>query len=251
MGKLHDLFDIGGQSPWLDNVSRPALMDGTIQRYVDNGIRGITSNPTIFQKAIQGSDAYDKQFAELTSQGLSTEEAYWQMAIDDISAAANILRPLHDSSNGEDGYVSIEVEPKLANNTEATIEAAKSLWQRINLPNIMIKIPATAEGIPAIEEAVASGINVNITLIFSLARYQQVIDAYKRGIARCQADTARVHSVASFFISRVDVIVDKELVNHPGSESLGGKAAIAHANIAYSMFAESFADCCGYNQLRV
>src|SRR6266545_1059954 len=202
MTKLHRLYDEQGQSPWLDNLTRPYLRDGTLARLVADGIRGVTANPTIFAKAIQGSDAYDEQFAALTAAGRSVSDAYWDLVVDDIVDALGLLRPTFDASGGTDGFVSIEVAPELARDTDATVAAARKLHQRIAEPNLFVKIPATGEGVPAIQAMTAQGHSINITLIFSLARYAEVIDAYLSGLetlAEGGGDLASVHSVASFF----------------------------------------------------
>ena len=243
MTRLNDLYREFGQSPWIDNVSRPSTEGGDLQRLVDEGIRGVTSNPTIFQKAMTGTDAYDKQFAELISR-LSVEQAFWEMAIDDVSEACAVLRPVHDSSQGADGFVSIEVSPVLARDTKATIESARSLHERIRLPNLMVKIPATAEGVPAIRQMIAEGRNINVTLIFSLSRYEEVAEAYLSGLealAASNGDLSTVHSVASFFVSRVDTEVDRRLAKAGGSSvGLEGKSAVAQAKLAYRLFQEKF-----------
>lgn len=245
MTTLQRLFDEQGQSPWLDNLKRGYFQDGTLQRLVDQGIRGVTSNPTIFQKAIAASSDYDDQFAEATRR-LSVEDAYWELVIDDIRHACDLLRPVFDASGGGDGHVSIEVSPAVARDTAATIHDARSLWQRVDRPNLMVKIPGTAEGLPAIRTAVAEGINVNVTLIFGLTRYAEVIDAHRAGLKDRLAaggDLAGVRSVASFFISRVDVAVDR-LLRDIGTEpalALLGTAAVNQAKLAYELFEESFA----------
>ncbi|MGH8919036.1 MAG: transaldolase family protein, partial [Actinomycetes bacterium] len=220
MTRLHDLYSTQGQSPWIDNLTRPSLRGGGLQRLVDAGIRGVTSNPTIFQKAMTGSDAYDEQFATLVGQG-PVDDAFWTMAVDDVTEACGVLRPVHDDSGGADGFVSLEVAPSLATDTDRTIEAARNLHQRIDLPNLMVKIPGTAEGVPAIQAMISEGRNINVTLIFSLPRYAEVIEAYLSGLEAFGAsggDLSRVHSVASFFVSRVDTEVDRRL------ETLGGAA---------------------------
>ena len=171
MTKLHRLFDEQGQSPWLDNLTRTSLHDGTLARFVNDGIRGVTANPTIFAKAIEGSDAYDDQFAALMAGGRSIVDAYWDLVIDDLRHALALLRPVFDVSGGLDGFVSIEVAPELARDTAGTISAARDLHARIDRPNVLVKIPATPEGIPAIQAMTAEGRSVNITLIFSLQRY--------------------------------------------------------------------------------
>src|SRR5205807_1537660 len=213
MTKLQDLYTQQGQSPWLDNLKRGYLKSGQLQRLVDNGIRGVTSNPTIFQKAISGSDDYDEQFRQLIGK-TSIEDAYWDMVVDDIVAALGVLWPVYDESNGIDGFVSIEVAPSLANDTEGSIRDARAFHERIALPNLTVKIPATAAGIPAIQGMIAEGRNINITLIFSLERYSEVMEAYISGLetfAGSGGDLSTVHSVASFFVSRVDTAVDRRL----------------------------------------
>ena len=242
MTRLHDLYNKCGQSPWLDNLSRNVIKDGELARLVDIGIRGVTSNPTIFQKAMTGSDAYDDQFRELIRKD-SVEAAFWDMAIEDVTNACGVLRPVHDESGGTDGFVSLEVSPKLAWDTDGTIEAARSLHERISLPNLMVKIPATAEGIPAIRAMTAEGRNINVTLVFSLVRYGEVMEAYISGLEALAADggdLSKVHSVGSFFVSRVDTEVDRRLQNVAGGEKLAGKAAVAQAKIAYVMFQDRF-----------
>ena len=182
VSRLHRLYHEQGQSPWLDNLTRPYLRDGTLAEFVAAGIRGVTANPTIFARAIAGSDAYDAQFAALIAQGLAVEDAYWDLVAQDIVDAAAILRPVYDTSGGTDGFVSIEVAPELARDTDATIASARRLHERIARPNVFVKIPATAEGVPAIEDMIGKGRSINITLIFSLARYEQVIEAYLQGL---------------------------------------------------------------------
>jgi transaldolase len=237
------MFDQQGQSPWIDNLNRPSINGGGLQALVDSGIRGVTSNPTIFQKAMTGSDAYDDQFARLIEQG-SVEAAFWDMAIDDVTKACAILRPTHDHAHGLDGFVSLEVSPALAADTAGTTSAARDLHERIALPNLMVKIPATLEGVPAIETMISEGRNINVTLIFSIERYAAVIEAYLSGLETLDAaggDVAKVHSVASFFVSRVDTEVDRRLdaVGAPGA-GLAGKAAVAQARLAYALFQERF-----------
>jgi transaldolase len=243
MTKLHDLYDQQGQSPWIDNLNRPSIQGGGLQALVDSGIRGVTSNPTIFEKAMTGSDAYDEQFAHLVGQG-SVDAAFWEMAIEDVTNACAILRPVYDASGGTDGFVSLEVSPALATDTEGTIKAAREFHERISLPNLMVKIPATAEGVPAIQTMISDGKNINVTLIFSIARYDAVIEAYLSGLEKLDAgggDVSEVHSVASFFVSRVDTEVDRRLAAI-GSAAAGleGKAAVAQARRAYALFEERF-----------
>jgi transaldolase len=244
MTKLQDLYKQQGQSPWLDNLKRGYLKTGQLQRLVDDGIRGVTSNPTIFQKAISGSDDYDDQFRELIEK-MPVEAAYWELIVDDITHALAVLRPVYDSSKGSDGFVSIEVAPSLANETEGSIRDARMFHERIALPNLMVKIPATAEGVPAIERMIAEGRNINITLIFSLERYGQVMEAYLSGLeqfASSGGDLSKVHSVASFFVSRVDTEVDRRLeaIGTPDALVLRGKAAVAQAKLAYEQFLTTF-----------
>jgi len=241
MTKLHELFEQVGQSPWVDNLRRAAIESGELSRAVDDGIRGVTSNPTIFQKSVSEGDLYDAELSELL-RDRSVEDAYWEMAIADVSAALGLLRPVYDQSEGGDGFVSIEVAASLAHDTAGTIEAARSLSTRIARPNLLVKIPATAEGVPAVRQMIAEGRSVNITLIFSLARYEQVIDAYLAGLEDYDGDLSRVHSVASFFVSRVDTEVDRclEAIATPEAMALRGKAAVAQAKLAYRLFRERF-----------
>lgn len=244
MARLHDLH-AAGQSPWLDNLRRGYLRSGELQAYVDRGIRGITSNPSIFQKAIADSDDYDEQFGELLAAGTSVEDAYWTMVTDDISEALSVLAPVH-ADGGIDGYVSVEVDPGLARDTAGTIASARELHERIDAPNLFVKIPATAEGIPAIEQMISEGRSINVTLIFSVQRYAEVIEAYLRGLERYaeagHEDLSDVRSVASFFISRVDTEVDNRLdaLGTSEAEALKGKAAVAQAQVAYQRFLTEF-----------
>ena len=246
MSKLQRLYDEQGQSPWLDNLTRPYLRDGTLDRLVADGIRGVTANPTIFARAIEGSDAYDEQFAALIAQRRPVMDAYWELVVDDIADALGVLRPTFDSSGGTDGFVSVEVAPELARDTDATVAAARQLHRRIAQPNLFVKIPATGEGVPAIQAMIAEGRNINVTLIFSLARYAEVIEAYLSGLealARRGGDLSSVHSVASFFVSRVDTEVDRRLAAIGGSDApaLRGRAAVAQAKLAYRLFRDRFA----------
>jgi len=241
-----------GQSPWHDNIRRQLLTSGSLKRMVDDGdITGLTSNPTIFEQAIGGSTDYDADLHRLARDGKTAEEIFDALAIDDIRNAADVLAPVFERTGGADGFVSIEVAPKLANETQATIREARRLWSTVNRPNLMVKIPATAAGIPAIEQSIADGLSINVTLIFSLKRYEEVMDAYLRGlIRRLEAGQKidRVSSVASFFVSRVDTLVDKLLDEKiaAGAErkellaSLKGKAAIANAKLAYAEFRKKF-----------
>jgi transaldolase len=231
-----------GQSPWYDNLARPLLTGGGLAELVHtDGIRGVTSNPTILDKAIGAGEGYDEQLATCAKQGLSIEDTYWEVVLDDIVAATDVLRPVFDAHQGGDGFVSVEVAPTLAHDTAGTIAAARSLHERVGRPNVMIKIPATLEGIPAIEETIAAGITVNVTLIFSLARHGAVVDAYLTGLERLAAgggDLSTVASVASFFVSRVDTETDRRL---PEGSPLRGKAAVANAKLAYQLFRDRFA----------
>ena len=240
MSRLHDLYDQHRQSPWLDNLSRDSITDGTLRRWLDRGIRGVTSNPSIFQKAMTAGSAYDDQLASLVRGGASTEDAFWTMAMDDIRNACAVLRPVFESSGGGDGFVSLEVAPSLAHDEAGTTKAALSIHDQIDLPNLMVKIPATAEGVGAIRDTIAAGRNVNVTLIFSLERYAEVMEAYLSGLEALLADggdPSTVQSVGSFFISRVDTEVDKRL----GDDSpLRGRAAVAQGKLAYALFQETF-----------
>jgi transaldolase len=239
--KLHDLYRDQGQSPWIDNITRPGIRGGDLQGLVDDGIRGVTSNPTIFQKAISAGDAYDEQFRELV-QVHSVEDAYWGLVIQDITEALAILRPVYDADPGADGFVSIEVSPSLAADTEATTKSARFLHEHIAQPNLMVKIPGTREGLPAIQRMVAEGRNINITLIFGIPRYDEVIEAYLAGLEECEGDLSRVSSVASFFVSRVDTEVDRRLEAIGTGEALAlrGKAAVSQAKLAYQLFQRRF-----------
>jgi transaldolase len=250
MTRLERLFHEQGQSPWLDNLKRGYITSGDLNRLIDEGIRGITSNPTIFQKAIAGQAEYDDQFRSLIERKESIDDAYWDLVIDDVQHALDLLRPIYDESGGGDGFVSIEVSPELANDTEGTIASARQLDDRITQPNLLVKIPGTAAGIPAIRQMIAEGRSINVTLIFSIDRYAEVIEAYLAGLEDCDGDLSRVHSVASFFVSRVDTEVDRRLQAissasgaGPGREealALRGKAAIAQAKLAYELFTSKF-----------
>jgi transaldolase len=243
MTKLHELYDKEGQSAWVDNLRRGFLTTGRLRELVDLGVRGVTSNPTIFQKAISGSEDYDGQFrALLQDRHHSIEDAYWDMVIDDIVDALEVLRPVYDGSDGRDGFVSIEVAPALAYDTEGTISAARYLHERIDRPNLFVKIPATDEGVPAIQQLLSEGRNINITLIFGLDRYEAVIEAYLSGLEAYDGDLSRIASVASFFVSRVDTEVDRrlEVIGSAEALELRGKAAVAQAKLAYQVFRQRF-----------
>ena len=243
--RLIDLHVTQGQSAWLDNLRRDDITSGRLHHQISSGIRGQTSNPTIFQKAIQDSNAYDDQIRSLLAESPSTEEIYWALVCADIQNALDLFRPLYEESMGSDGFVSVEVDPHLARDSHGTFDAAWELWKRIDRPNVMIKIPATVDSLPAIRGMVASGANVNVTLIFSLDRYRDVMLAYINGLAdRVELgypiDT--IAGVASFFISRVDTEIDKRLESIGSSAALAlrGQAAVAQARLAYSMFREVF-----------
>jgi transaldolase len=244
--RLKKLFHVAGQSPWLDNLTRGALTSGELAALVESGIRGLTSNPTIFQKAIMGSDDYDPQFSELIAAGHDVESAYWALVDRDIRGAAALFSVLYRDSDGEDGFVSVEVDPRLALDTAGTLQAGRALHERLAMPNVMIKIPATKEGLPAIRAMVAEGRSVNVTLIFSLERYAEVMRAYIDGLsdraADPDADLTCIAGVASFFISRVDTEVDTRLEAHgsPGALALRGRAAVAQAKLAYALFHQTF-----------
>ncbi|MDQ1401924.1 MAG: transaldolase [Actinomycetota bacterium] len=241
MTKAAELYDQVGQSIWIDNLKRSYLKEGRLATLVAEGVRGVTSNPTIFQKAIAGGDDYDAEFADLIKKG-SVEEAYWGLVIDDITNALRVLRPVYDSSDGTDGFVSLEVSPALAHDTEGTAADARRFHTQIAEPNLLVKIPATAAGIPAISQMIGEGRSINITLIFGLDRYADVIEAYLSGLEACQGDLASVASVASFFVSRVDTEVDRRLdaIGSPEALALRGKAAVAQAKLAYRLFRQRF-----------
>ena len=231
-----------GTSVWLDQIRRTMITSGELERLVlDDSLRGVTSNPAIFEKAILGSTDYDEQIAELAEQGLSARDIYDELAIRDVQLAADVLRPVWDEADHDDGFVSLEVEPGLAHDTEGTLAQAKDYWGRVDRPNLMIKIPGTEEGVQAIEDAIAAGINVNITLLFSVEAYIAIAEAYIRGMERRHeaGESLDIHSVASFFVSRVDTEVDKRLAA-VGSEDLFGIAAVANARAAYEKFKELF-----------
>jgi len=241
MTKLHELTELG-QSVWLDYISRSLMASGKLQELVDQGLRGVTSNPSIFEKAIAGSDDYDEDLNRLVRDGRSVAEIYENLAMSDIRRAADVLRPVYEKSGGADGYVSLEVNPALAHDTGATIAEARRLFASLERPNVLIKVPATPAGIPAIESLIAEGVNVNVTLIFSLEQYEAVATAYIAGLeklALAGGDVGRVASVASFFISRVDTAVDRAL-EEIGNTEIQGKIAIDNAKIAYSRFREIF-----------
>ena len=239
-------------SIWYDNINRGLLENGDIERMINAGdIQGMTSNPTIFEKAIAKSNSYDNALKPLIKSGYSPEDIFYKLAVEDIQNAADLFLPLYRQTNGHDGYVSLEVSPFIANDTQRTCEEAEKLWTLVDQPNVMIKIPATLEGIDAVQRTIAKGINVNVTLIFSRKRYEKVIDAFMQGIEeRVNAGLTieSIASVASFFISRVDSKVDKKLeeiisAKHPGSDKasqLLGKVAIANSQLAYLTYLDLF-----------
>jgi transaldolase len=240
---LQELAD-HGQSVWIDYLSRPFVQDGELSGLIDRGVVGVTSNPTIFQGAIAEGDRYDDQIRELIEKGeTEPKEIFIALAVDDIRAACDVLKSVYDSGNGKDGYVSLEVDPNLAHETEATHEEAKRLHAAVDRENLLIKIPATKEGLPAIEDTIAAGISVNVTLIFSLERHRAVAEAYIRGLQRLVdsgGDPSKIASVASFFVSRVDSEGDKRLDQIGGHDELKGKLAIANAKLAYQSYLEIF-----------
>jgi transaldolase len=232
-----------GQSIWLDNISRSLIETGRIKELIDLGLRGMTSNPTIFEKSISSSADYDEQITGLLQQERSTFEIYDELTVKDIQDAADIFRPVFDKTNGLDGYVSLEVNPKLAYKTEETIEEGKRLWKKVGRPNLMLKVPSTKEGFKAVEELTASGMNVNVTLIFSLEQYMDATKAYINGMKRVLyngKDASGVRSVASVFISRVDTVVDKFLDDKKEALHLKGKAAAANTQLIYAKYREVF-----------
>ncbi len=253
MSRLEDLYQKERQSPWIDDLKRSYVREGGLEKLVIDGIRGVTSNPTIMTRAIGTGLDYDEQFNELVGANVPMEDAYWELVLADATGALDILRPLYESSDGGDGFVSVEVAPGLAHDTAGTIAAAKALHERVERPNLLVKIPATPEGLPAIEEAIAAGEKINVTLIFSLERYEAVIEAYLNGLERLAAaggSPAKVASVASFFVSRVDSEVDRRLEAIARDSSgtpraaraleLRGQAAVAQARLAYEIFHERF-----------
>jgi transaldolase len=232
-----------GQSVWIDYLSRKFVHDGDLAGLVDEGVVGVTSNPTIFQGAIAEGDAYDDQIRELSATESEPKEIFIALARDDIRAACDVLKPVWDQGNGEDGWVSLEVDPNLAHDTQGTIDEAKRLHALVERDNLLIKIPATPEGLPAIEETIASGIPVNVTLIFSLERHREVAEAYIRGLTRLiegGGDPTKIASVASFFVSRVDTEADRRLDEVGGHDELKGKLAIANAKLAYATYQDVF-----------
>ena len=237
-----------GQSIWYDNISRGSIESGALQALIDQGVSGLTANPTIFEKAISTSNDYDDALLRLADEGKSVNDIYEDLVVSDIRAAADLLRPAYDKSGGVDGYASLEVNPHLAHDTEGTVEQASRFFRTLDRPNVLIKVPATPEGVPAIRRLIGQGVNVNVTLIFSLEAYRQVQEAYIAGLedlAGRGGDISRVASVASFFVSRVDTAVDNELTGKLSGgngelSKLLGKAAVANAKLAYQAFLETF-----------
>ncbi len=237
-----------GQSIWLDNINREMFESGRLLQLVEAGLRGQTSNPTIFQKAVAGSNVYDKQIRELAAEGRTSFEIYDELTMEDIREAADIFAPVYEKTKGLDGYISLEINPKLAFNAEETIREGIRLYAAVNRPNLMLKVPATEEGYRAIEELTASGININVTLIFALQQYEKTAAAFIEGIKRFKGSPQKIHSVASVFVSRIDSAVDKlleEIMEKDESraeklKSLQGKAAVANARIIYRKFLDIF-----------
>lgn len=233
-----------GTSTWLDDLSRERIASGNLQEVIDTkSIVGVTTNPSIFAAAMSSGDAYDQQIAALREAGAAVDEAVYAMTVDDVRNACDIFLPIYEATGGRDGRVSIEVDPRISADHDATIAQARQLWSRVDRPNVMIKIPATPESIPAISDALAEGISVNVTLIFSVARYREVIAAYRTGVQRAAEaghDVSQIRSVASFFVSRLDVEIDRRLEEIGTEEALAlrGKAGIANARRAYAVFQE-------------
>ena len=239
-----------GQSVWLDQIDRGMIRSGQLARYRDAGVSGVTANPTIFAKALETSDAYADDAATRLDRGQDPESMVWDLLIEDVQAAADVFRPVFDMERGGDGFVSIEVSPEIAGDTDRTIAAARDLQRRCARPNVMVKIPATPAGLPAIQAMIAEGANINVTLIFAVERYVKVVEAYLAGLeefSRKGGDLGRVHSVASFFVSRVDTKVDEQLTKKMQAadqarrrelDGLLGRAAIANSKLAYEMFGQ-------------
>ncbi len=231
-----------GQAPWVDELSREDIQNGGLRQMIEDGIVGMTSNPAIFQKAIANSDLYDDQLQELARREDDPKEIFWEVARTDIQAACDIFMPVYERTGGEDGFISLEVQPDIAYDTQATIDEAVRLHQMVDRPNLFVKIPATLQGLVAIEEMISRGKSINVTLIFSLERYREVARAYIRGIKRLVedgGDPSGVRSVASFFVSRIDTEADKKL-EELGAADLKGKLAIANAKLAYQVYKQVF-----------
>ena len=245
-----------GVSVWLDDLSRQRLQSGNLQELIDTKcVVGVTTNPSIFQKALAEGDAYDAQIAELAERGADVDATIRTVTTDDVRNAADVLRPQWEASDGVDGRVSIEVDPRLAHETDKTIQQAIELWKIVDRPNLFIKIPATKAGLPAITAVLAEGISVNVTLIFSVERHREVMDAYLAGIEKAREaghDVSKIHSVASFFVSRVDTEIDKRLeeIGSPDALGLRGQAGVANARLAYAAYQEVFDDGERYQALK-
>lgn len=227
-----------GQSLWVDHLDRRQIQSGELAELVGQGVSGLTANPTIFQKAVASSDAYEESLATLLRGGAAPDQALWALLIEDIQGAADVFRPVYDRTEGADGYVSIEVAASIAHSTQRTIDMARELHDRVRRPNVLIKIPGTLEGLPAIRATLAAGINVNVTLIFSVERYTQVVEAFLAGLEdhrQAGGDVSKLASVASFFVSRVDTKVDR-LLGERGREDLRGRAAVANSKLAFEKF---------------
>ena len=243
MNKANPIVELRrlGQSVWLDQIDRAMIQSGTLARYRDAGVTGVTANPTIFAKALETSEAYADDVERRLARRQDAESMVWDLLIEDVQAAADVMRPVYDRERGGDGFVSIEVSPEIAGDTERTIDAARELQKRTARPNVMVKIPATPAGLPAIQARIAEGANINVTLIFAVERYVKVVEAYLAGLEELRkrgGDLRTVHSVASFFVSRVDTKVDRLLEGRPGLAHLRGKAAIANSKLAYEMFSQ-------------
>jgi transaldolase len=242
---LHDLH-AQGQSVWLDYIRREILENGELEAMIARyDLRGVTSNPTIFEEAIGKSDDYDAAFQELAAEGSDADKAYERVAVQDIQRACDLFRPIYEAAEGHDGFVSLEVSPELAHSAEETLDEARRLWKAVDRPNLMVKVPGTADSVPAFEQLTADGINVNVTLLFSISGYEAVMEAYLRGLekrAEAGGDLGHVASVASFFVSRVDSAVDAQLekIGTGRAKGMMGKAAIANAKLAYQRFTEVF-----------
>ena len=236
-----------GVSIWLDDLSRERIVSGGLQKLInDKNVVGVTTNPTIFAGALSKGEAYTEQVALLAAAGTSVHDAVFEITTDDVTAASDLFRPIYDRTNGVDGRVSIEVEPTLAHDAAGTIAEARQLWGKVDRPNALIKIPATIAGLEAITETIAAGISVNVTLIFSLERHRQVINAYLTGLEKARAaglDLSKIHSVASFFVSRVDTEIDRRLVEIGTDEAIAlkSKAGVANARLAYQVYEQAFA----------
>lgn len=232
-----------GQSIWLDNISRSMIESGRLKEMIGLGLRGMTSNPTIFDKAISSANDYDKRIEELCGKGKSTFEIYDELTVKDVQDAADIFKPVYDKTNGLDGYVSLEVNPKLAFNKDETIREAQRLFKKVNRPNVMFKVPATEPGFEAIEKLLSDGININVTLIFSLEQYIKTAGSFLKGmdgLSQKGKYLSKVHSVASVFVSRVDTVVDRMIDEKNAPERLKGKAAVANSQLIFQKYLEIF-----------